>query len=80
MIEFSCFSKRQKIKENDEKKYLFVITPNDVEIDELDSWEGSIKQMSKLNQQYMDSKCDNIVKQISDLKDKVEIFSKRDEA
>ena len=49
IIDFSCFFKKKKIYDSDEKKFLYVITPDDIELDDLDSWEGSIKQMSKLN-------------------------------
>ena len=35
--------------------------------------------MSRLNQQYMDVQCGRITKQISDLNNKVDTFSKRDE-
>ena len=79
IIDFSCFGKKDE-KSDQEKTYLFVITPDEADIDENDSWEGSIKQMSKLNQQYMDAKCDNLSKQITDMKDQLDTFSKRDEA
>ena len=49
IIDFSCFGKKEKKGDDKEKSYLFVITPDEADIDENDSWEGSIKQMSKLN-------------------------------
>ena len=54
ILDFSCFGKNKNEVEDHDKHFLFVITPDDADVDEFDSWEGSIKQMSRLNQQYMD--------------------------
>ena len=67
IIEFNCCGKKNSDENDQEKAFLFVVTPEDADGDDMDSWEGSIKQMSKLNQQFIEIKCDGIVKQISGL-------------
>ena len=65
---------KQKDEGVEQINYLFVVTPDETETD--DSWEGSIKQMSKLNQQYMDLKCESLTKQIYDLSEKSKLSRK----
>ena len=52
----NCCSKNNKEGTQSKKKknFLFVVTPDQKDKDDLETWEGSIKQMSKLCQGYMD--------------------------
>ena len=59
-------------------RFLFVVTPNDDEQDELGTWEGSIRQMRKTTDKRISKLEASLVKQISSLSDQAEQSSKRD--
>ena len=62
----------------DDNRFLFVITPDEDEIDSLDSWEGSIKQMTKFHQKQLDQAKSDLGKQIIELSNKIDQSSDRD--
>ena len=64
------------------RNFLYVVTPDVKDCDELDSesWEGSIKQMSKLCQTYIDQVNGKLTRQMTELKDQLEGISKREVA
>ena len=64
--------------EVDDNRFLFVITPDEDEHDSLESWEGSIKQMTKFHQKQIDQVESNLSKQIIELSNKVDQSSDRD--
>ena len=58
--------------EVDDNRFLFVITPDEDEHDSLESWEGSIKQMTKFHQKQIDQVEHKLSKQIIELSNKVD--------
>ena len=59
--------------------YMYVVKlDDDADQGEAESWEGSIKQMSKLNQQCMQQINANLTKRLDDLQKQAEKSSKRD--
>ena len=62
----------------DDKRFLFVITPDEDEHDSLETWEGSIKQMTKFHQRQIDQVENNLSKQIIALSNKVDQSSEKD--
>ena len=65
-------------KQNQNKRFLFLVTPDDDERDENASWEGSIRQMSKITAKRISKLENNLVKHISSLSDQADRSSKRD--
>ena len=59
-------------------RFLFVVTPDDDDQDELGTWEGSIRQMSKITDKRISKLEVSLVKQITSLSDQAEQSSKRD--
>ena len=53
-------------------RFLFVVTPNDDEQDELGTWEGSIRQMSKIMESRISKLEVSLAKQITSLSDQAE--------
>ena len=41
---------KDAFKSKDDKVFLFVVTPDETETDQSDTWEGTVKEMSKLNE------------------------------
>ena len=60
--------------------FLFVITPDEVDDSEVDSWEGSIKRMSRLSNQHMEEIKITLEAKIDSMWDFIEKNFKRDVA
>ena len=53
----------------DHQRFIFVITTDENDSDELGSWEGSIKQMNRLVDKRISSLQESMLKEIKDLKE-----------
>ena len=58
--------------------FLFVVTPDEDEQDELSTWEGSISQMSKITEKRISQLETKLEKRLNGITEQVESFSKRD--
>ena len=59
-------------KKIDNKRFMFVVTPDEQDEDEYGSWEGSIKQMSRLMDKRITRLEVKMNKSLKELKDQAE--------
>ena len=57
-----------------------MITPDEVDENDIDSWEGSIKRMSRLSHQHMEQIQSNLDAKIVELSEYIQQNAKRDVA
>ena len=62
------------------ERFLFVVTPDDDERDELSTWEGSINQINKNFDKRTSLLQTSVEKRLNDITEQVEQFSRRDMA
>ena len=60
------------------ERFLFVVTPDEDERDELSTWEGSISQMSKINEKRISLLQTALEKKLNNITEQAEQSSKRD--
>ena len=60
------------------ERFLFVVTPDEDECDELNTWEGSISQMSKITEKRISQLETKLEKKLNSIVEQAEQSSKRD--
>ena len=70
---------QQTGKPGDEKKYfMFIVMPDDDQVDDEDDWEGSVNKITRLTSESINTQCDKLHKQNAQLQDSFDEFVKKD--
>ena len=70
-------TQKSEVDENNER-FLFVVTPDEDEKDELSTWEGSISQISRVTEKRITQLEVKLEKRLNSITEQVESSSKRD--
>ena len=68
------------VDDSHNEHFLFLITPDELDESDVESWEGSIKRMSRLSSQHMEEIKETLNFKIDSLSEYIEQNSKRDVA
>ena len=72
---------QQTTKPGEEKKYfMFIVQPDDGQVDDEDDWEGSVNKITRLTSENIVTECDKLQKQSAKLHDSFDEFVKKDMA
>ena len=81
MIELNHFmEKYEMVDDSHQKDFMFLVTPDELDETDVESWEGSIKRMNRLSKQHMEEIKGTLDNKITSLSDRIDANSRRDAA